>query len=297
LSTSEANEQHYEVPSEFFKIVLDQKSLKYSCCYFGWDGQGRENKNMTLEEAGEAMMKLYINRANISNGHTILDLGCGWGSLSLFLALQFPASKITSVSNSKTQKQFIEGKCKELNITNVEVITADVNVFETNSQFDRILSIEMFEHMKNYEKLLGRISSWLKPTGKLFVHIFSHASYPYHFIPQSDSDWMARHFFTNGTMPSDDLLLYFQKDLHLEEHWRVDGRNYGTTSRLWLQNMDKNLDKIRPIFENTYGKEDAYKWIIRWRLFFISVEETFNYKEGSEWFVSHYLFGKSRSRL
>jgi len=290
ISTTEANEQHYELPSEFFCLTLDKKFLKYSSCYFGYGDSTHEIK--TLEDAAEAMLNIYIDRAQVKDGMDILDLGCGWGSLSLFLAEKFPNAKITSVSNSNTQRTFIQDKQKEKGIYNITVITADINTFEISLQFDRIISIEMFEHMKNYEALLHKISKWLKPNGKLFVHIFSHHSFAYNFIAKSASDWLSKYFFTNGTMLSDESLLYFQRDLCLSNHWIVDGRNYGETSEHWLRNLDKNKNEVLKIFSNTYGKENAIKWYIRWRLFFISVAELFNYNNGQQWIISHYLFEK-----
>ncbi|MDG1956048.1 MAG: class I SAM-dependent methyltransferase, partial [Candidatus Thioglobus sp.] len=225
-------------------------------------------------------------------GQDVLELGCGWGSLTLYMAECFPKSKITAVSNSNDQRQFIEARCEERNLKNVEIITADMNDFETAKLFDRVVSIEMFEHMRNYEKLLGRVNVWLKNKGKLFVHIFSHQKIAYPFEDNDDADWMAREFFSGGQMPSHRLLMSFPGQMKIEKDWRVSGTHYEKTSLAWLQKMDKNKAEVLELFKKTYGESDANSWFQRWRIFFMSCEVLFGFNRGSEWGVSHYLFEK-----
>lgn len=284
VNTEDANAQHYEVPTEFYQLVLG-KRLKYSSAYF-------PEKNSTLDEAEEAMFAMYAKRAQLKDGQSVLDVGCGWGSLSMYIAEKFPNSTVTGVSNSETQKAFITEECRKRGLSNVTIITCDMNVFNADNTYDRILSIEMFEHMKNYEKLLKKISSWLKPDGLLFIHIFVHKSSPYHFEDQGEDDWMSRNFFTGGTMPSNDLLLYFQDDVSIVNQWFVNGTHYARTSEAWLVKMDTQLNLIRPIFVKTYGEGEATKWVANWRTFFIAVAEMFAYRNGEEWGVGHYLFKK-----
>nr|AJD20225.1 coclaurine N-methyltransferase [Podophyllum peltatum] len=282
IHQDEANSQHYEVPAEFYKLVLG-KHLKYSSSYFS-------KPTSRLDESEQAMLELYCERAQLVDGQKVLDLGCGWGSFSLYAAKKFPQSRITGLSNSNTQKDFIEEECRKQGITNVNIITSDINVFEAGTTYDRIVSIEMFEHMKNYKELLKKISSWMKPDALLFVHIFVHKVFAYHFQDSGDDDWMARSFFTGGTMPADGLLLYFQDDLSILNHWRVSGNHYSRTSEEWLKNMDRNLEPIKIIFAKTYGENEIRKWIAYWRTFFLAVSELFGYNNGEEWMVSHYLF-------
>lgn len=285
ILTEKANEQHYEVPAEFYDLVLGEHK-KYSCCYY-------VQKNFTLSQAEEAMLKLYAERALVKDGQKILDLGCGWGSLSLFLAENYPRAKIWALSNSHSQREYIERKIQERNIKNLKVITTDINKFQTKEKFDRIISIEMFEHLRNYELLFYRISNWLKNDGKLFVHIFSHKEFCYFFEDKTASDWIARYFFSGGIMPSDRLFFYFNKDLRIVQHWQVDGLHYHYTAEAWLKNMDLNRKKILPIFQKIYGAEYK-KWFIFWRIFFMAVSELFATNRGKEWLVSHYLFEKIR---
>jgi cyclopropane-fatty-acyl-phospholipid synthase len=284
VMTDAANEQHYEVPPDLFLLALG-KNHKYSCCHYPI---GTE----TLDEAEEKMLALTCGRAQIINGMDILELGCGWGSLTLWMAERYPGSRITAVSNSRPQREFIKGRCRELGFPNVEVITADMNHFDTEKRFDRVVSVEMFEHMRNYELLLRKIASWMKTDAKLFVHIFCHKEYAYTFETEGTDNWMGKYFFSGGIMPSDDLLLYFQDDVALEDHWRVDGRHYERTANHWLANMDSKKVQIVPVLELTYGKKDAARWFQRWRIFFMACAELWGFRNGQEWWVAHYLFRK-----
>jgi cyclopropane-fatty-acyl-phospholipid synthase len=238
------------------------------------------------------MLELTCNRAGIRNGQHILECGCGWGSLSLFMAQQYPGSQITAVSNSRTQKIFIDQQARSRGIENLQVITADMNSFQTDQKFDRIVSVEMFEHMRNYQHLMDKLSGFLNETGKLFVHIFTHRELSYLYEVKDESDWMSKYFFTGGVMPSDHLLLYFTDHFMIENHWRVNGVHYSKTSEAWLRNMDNNRDEILTLFQQTYGKDQALKWWVYWRIFFMACSELWKYNGGNEWFVSHYLFEK-----
>jgi len=283
LVPEKANEQHYEVPPAFFEKVLG-KHLKYSSGYWP-DGVN------SLDESEESMLELSFERAQLADGDSILELGCGWGSLTCYMASKLPNSKITAVSNSKDQKEHILNRCKNQGLDNIEVITADMNDFETENKYERVISIEMFEHMRNYKKLLSKISSWLNDDGKLFIHIFTHQSVVYPFENQGEADWMAREFFSGGMMPSHDLLLHFQDDLIIDDVWSMSGTHYEKTSLAWVNKMDANKDSIMKIFLKTYG-DDAKLWFQRWRIFFMSCEKLFGYNNGSEWGVSHYRFNK-----
>ena len=279
-----ANEQHYEVPPIFFENVLG-KHLKYSSGY--WPAGVS-----TLDDSEYEMLKISSERAELVDGQSILELGCGWGSLTLFMAEKYQKSSITAVSNSRDQRKFIEQQCKDRGLDNVHVITADMNDFSIDSSFDRVVSIEMFEHMRNYELLLNKISGWLKPGGKLFIHIFTHKTLVYPFTEEGEGDWMGRNFFSGGIMPSHQLLLYFQNDLKIESTWRFSGTHYERTSLAWLNKMDSQKNEITEIFYKAYGKDQTPVWFQRWRIFFMACEVLFGYDNGREWGVSHYRFVK-----
>jgi cyclopropane-fatty-acyl-phospholipid synthase len=281
LHTDKANEQHYEVPAEFFQYIMGQQ-LKYSACY--WP-DGVE----TLSQAEAAMLQLSCERAQLEDGQAILELGCGWGSLSLWMAEHYPKSQITAVSNSGPQRAFIEQRCAERGLNNLSVITADMNDFSIDQRFDRVLSVEMFEHMRNYPLLLARIANWLRPGGVLFVHVFSHRHYAYPFETEGEDNWMGQYFFTGGLMPSRDLLTQFQDDLRPTAQWHFNGRHYQRTCEAWLHNQDRHKAEIMAIFKRVYGA-DAARWFQRWRVFFMACAELFGYANGEEWGVSHYRF-------
>jgi cyclopropane-fatty-acyl-phospholipid synthase len=268
------NEQHYELPAAFFQLALGPR-LKYSSCL--WD-PGTE----TLDQAEEAMLALTCERARVEDGMTLLDLGCGWGSLTLWLAERYPASEIVAVSNSRIQREFLELRVPG----NVRVVTADVNAWQPGERFDRILSVEMLEHVRNYERLFSRIAGWLEPGGLFFAHVFSHRrhAYPY------EGTWMARKFFTAGNMPSDDLLLRFQRDLACREHWRVSGGHYARTAEAWLERLDANAEPARAVLVEAYGEQAAQAQFENWRVFFLACAELWGFRGGREWLVSHYLF-------
>ncbi len=278
-----ANTQHYEVPADFFRQSLGPR-LKYSCCY--WPGGVT-----SLAAAEEAALLQTAEHAELSPGQEVLELGCGWGSFSLWAAERFPSSRFTAVSNSATQRQFIQARAQEAGLTNLQVITADMNVFEAAHQFDRVVSVEMFEHMRNHSELLRRIRTWLKPEGKLLVHVFCHQTSAYAFEPEGRADWMARYFFTGGMMPSAGLLTHYQQDLHVERQWHWSGRHYEKTSNAWLTRMDARRDEILHTFAPIYGA-DSRRWFGRWRLFHMACAELFGFAGGNTWFVTHIRFAR-----
>jgi cyclopropane-fatty-acyl-phospholipid synthase len=282
IETDKANEQHYELPAPFFRQVLGPH-LKYSCCHYG---PGATD----LASAEAAMLALTCERAALADGQRVLELGCGWGSLTLWMAERYPGSQVTAVSNSNSQREYITAQARERGLANVRVITADVNQFSIAERFDRVVSVEMFEHVRNYATLLERIAGWLDEDGQLFVHIFCHRSLMYPFTVEDETDWMSRWFFTGGLMPAESTLLYFQQHLRLEDQWRVCGTHYERTSNDWLANMDARREQIMPVLTAAYGADGALLWFNRWRMFFMAVAELFGYAGGSEWFVAHYRF-------
>jgi cyclopropane-fatty-acyl-phospholipid synthase len=285
ILTDAANAQHYELPPAFFQHCLG-KRLKYSCCYYP---RGDES----LEQAENAMLALYGRRAELADGQDILELGCGWGSLTLWMAERYPNARIVAVSNSHRQREHIEAQCRHLNLSNVRVITQDVNQLKLEvAQFDRCVSIEMFEHMRNYEVLLGRVAGWLRPGGKLFVHIFAHKTLMYPFDTAGRNNWMGRHFFTGGLMPASDTLLWFQCELHIEQRWHIDGTHYQRTANHWLDNQDAHRDRVMSALVDAYGSGVAPLWFQRWRMFWMSCAELFGYADGQEWPVVHYRFAR-----
>ena len=282
VATDTANAQHYELPPAFFQHVLGPHR-KYSGCHWG--------HNVTSLEQAEALsLQLTCEHAGIEDGQRILELGCGWGSLSLWMASYFPNARITAVSNSAPQRKFIEQQARERGLENLTVLTANMTDFDTADSFDRIVSVEMFEHMRNWPELFRRVYRWLAPDGKFFMHVFVHRHAPYLFESRDPSDWMSEHFFTGGMMPSDDLALHFQDQLRLLRRWRWDGGHYEKTANAWLANMDRNREALTPILVQTYGEPDAETWRQRWRIFFMACAELFGYDKGQTWWVSHYLF-------
>ena len=278
-----ANEQHYEVPAAFFERVLG-RHLKYSSAY--WAGVD------SLDQAEAQALALSCEHADLHDGQEILELGCGWGSLTLWMASTYPTSRITAVSNSASQKLFIDARARERNLRNIEIITADINHFSLDRQFDRIVSVEMFEHLRNYRAIFDRVAAWLRPNGRFFMHIFCHRDTPYFFEDRDETDWMSRHFFSGGMMPSVDLPLNFQHGLTLAERWDWSGVEYQKTAEAWLQNLDQEREQVTRIFSETYGSANAQLWINRWRVFFMACAELFGMREGREWQVSHYLFDR-----
>ena len=285
IETDAANRQHYEVPTAFFQQCLG-KRLKYSSCYYA---SGSE----TLDQAEEAMLALCCERAGLADGQRILELGCGWGSLTLWMAEHYPGARITGVSNSASQREHILARCREQGLGNVEILTRDVNQLQIASKFDRVVSVEMFEHVRNHRLLFERIAGWLEDDGSLFAHVFCHRYLMYPFDDErNESDWMARHFFTGGLMPSADTFLHFQEHLMLRERWLVPGTHYQRTANHWLANHDAHRDAVLEILGATYGTSQARIWNQRWRMFWMACAELFGYHNGNQWLVAHYLFDR-----
>lgn len=288
IHTDAANAQHYELPAAFFERCLGP-NLKYSSCYF-------PEADTTLEQAELFMLELYAQRAQLCDGQDILELGCGWGSLTLWMAERFPASRITAVSNSHSQRAHIMAKCHERGLGNVQVITCDINALDLPGEsYDRCISVEMFEHVRNHELLMQRIAGWLRRDGRLFVHIFAHRHAAYPFETEGEDNWMGRHFFTGGMMPAADTLLCFQRDLCLERQWLVDGTHYQRTANAWLARQDEQRGPVLSVLKNAYGNDAlARLWFQRWRMFWMSCAELFGYRHGQEWLVAHYRFVRER---
>ena len=277
-----ANKQHYEVPPAFFEKVLGSK-LKYSCSLFS-------DNQKSLNDAETEMLKTYIERVNIRSKQEILDLGCGWGSFSLYAAQKFSNCNFTAVSNTDEQINFIKSKIQELGLTNLLALKQDINQLNLNKKFDRIVSIEMFEHMRNYKNLLQRLSNLMNDDGLLFVHIFCNRQSAYFYEIKNQWDWMTKYFFTGGIMPSKDIFEFFDEDLTVAESWEINGKHYSKTSKSWLKNIDKNSKIVNQILNQHYDEKNI--WFNRWRIFFLACEEFFKINDGKEWFVSHYLLEK-----
>lgn len=282
-----ANAQHYEVPPAFYERVLGPH-LKYSCGL--WDGAA------TLAESELRMLETTAERAGLEDGMSILDLGCGWGSFALFAAERFPRSRVVAVSNSAPQRRFIVERARQRGLWGLSVTTADINAFEAQGRFDRVVSVEMFEHVRNHERLLARIARWLAPDGRLFVHHFCHRTHAYPYEDRGPNDWMAREFFSGGMMPSADWLRHFPHDLEVLRRWHVSGLHYARTCEAWLDRLDAQRDAVRALFADAYGREDAARWVQRWRLFFLACAELFAYRGGAEWGVEHLLLAPSDRR-
>ncbi|MEM9458997.1 MAG: cyclopropane-fatty-acyl-phospholipid synthase family protein [Myxococcota bacterium] len=287
----DANEQHYALPTAFFREALGPH-LKYSCAYW-------PTRSTTLAEAEAEALARTAAHAELADGQRILELGCGWGSLTLWMAQRYPQSRVTAVSNSASQRRYIERVAQQRGLTNLEVLTADMNDFATTlpmipmmGRFDRVVSVEMFEHMRNYERLLDAIAAGLEPDGRVLVHIFCHRHVPYGFATEGASNWMGRHFFSGGIMPSDDLLLRCRSDLRVLRQWRWPGSHYQRTANAWLANVDRRRKQVRSIMRHTYGPAAAPVWQQRWRIFFMACAELFGYQGGRQWWVSHYQLGR-----
>jgi cyclopropane-fatty-acyl-phospholipid synthase len=287
VDTQAANEQHYEVPAAFYERVLGHR-LKYSCGLWGPDTQ-------TLDDAEDAMLALCAERAQLADGQRVLDLGCGWGSFGLWIAERYPNSQVLAVSNSSSQREFILARARHRGLTNIEVMTRDVNELALDREFDRIVSVEMFEHVRNYRTLLERVASWLDNEGILFIHIFTHREFAYPFEVEGEDNWLGRHFFTGGQMPSDHLLLYFQEHVVIDDHWRVRGTHYAKTAEAWLRNFDSDRAFLRSVLEGACGA-DWRRMEVYWRVFFMACAELWKWNDGRDWFVSHYRFSKRAAR-
>lgn len=283
---SKANEQHYEVPPEFFGFVLGEHR-KYSSCLWTADCK-------SLAHAEAVALQQTCAHAEIRDGQNILELGCGWGSLTLWMAKHYPHSRITAVSNSLPQRVYIDGEAQRRGLRNIRVVTADMNAFEAPDRYQRVVSVEMFEHMRNYRELLTRIAGWLAPEGRLFVHIFCHRRHLYEFDTEGEHNWMGRHFFTGGIMPCQDIFTRFPGIVRLAGQWTWDGTHYQRTADAWLANLDRNRRRIWPILTATYGRGEEKRWFHRWRVFFLACSELFGYAGGTEWRVGHYLMDPVR---
>jgi cyclopropane-fatty-acyl-phospholipid synthase len=278
-STDEANAQHYEVPANFFALALGP-NRKYSSCFYN-------GSVSTLQEAEEEALRQTVEHADLADGQSILELGCGWGSLSLWMARQFPNARIVAVSNSNSQRKYIEATAKSRGLTNLIIVTQDMNKFDPKATFDRIVSVEMFEHMMNWRELMTRVRSWLKPDARFFMHIFAHRSGAYLFDRADKEDWIAQHFFTGGVMPSHHLIQQYSDLFEVEKEWRWSGVHYQRTALDWLANFDRNRDDIEAVFRPVY-RADTALWMRRWRWFFLATAGLFGYADGGEWGVSHY---------
>lgn len=283
-----ANEQHYEVPAAFFEQVLGPHR-KYSSAFY-------ERSTSTLAEAEAAMLALTCDRAELRDGQQILELGCGWGSLSLWMARHYPEARILSVSNSASQRASILARARAAGLDNLEVVTCDMNEFDTDRSFDRVVSVEMFEHMRNWEALLERVAGWLAPDGRLFLHVFAHRSFAYPFEVRDATDWMSQYFFSGGMMPSHDLIDHLNTPFEVEQRWIVSGEHYARTSEDWLRNLEQRRERVMPILAETYGAEHARQWFHRWRVFFLACAELFAWEDGSQWIVSHQLLKLGEQR-
>lgn len=289
IDTHRANEQHYEVPANFFELVLGAR-LKYSCGLW-------ENAFTSLNDSEVAMLRLTCERAGIQDGMRVMDLGCGWGSLSLWIAQHYPRCQITSLSNSASQKTFIQQKCAQSGFTNVQVITADVGNFDTVNRFDRVVSVEMFEHVRNHETLLARISRWLVSDGQLFVHVFCHRNLAYTFETEGDENWMGRHFFSGGIMPAEDLFSRYAKDMTVKQNWWINGEHYARTCEAWLGRLDARERQVREVLATSGQDESPTVLAQRWRMFFMACAELFNFGNGDEWGVGHYVFEANERKV
>jgi cyclopropane-fatty-acyl-phospholipid synthase len=283
-----ANQQHYEVPAAFFELVLGPHR-KYSSAFY-------TGANDTLAEAEAAMLALTCERADLQNGQQILELGCGWGSLSLWMAQRYPEARILSVSNSASQRRSIMSRARAAGLDNLEVVTCDMNVFDTDRKFDRVVSVEMFEHMRNWEALLNRVAGWMQPNGRLFLHVFAHQRFAYPFEVRDASDWMSQYFFSGGMMPSHDLIDHLKSPFVTDRRWVVSGEHYARTSEDWLENLEQRRATVMPILAETYGAEHAKQWFHRWRVFFLACAELFAWENGSQWIVSHQLLRLAEPR-
>lgn len=282
VNTRDANEQHYELPPAFFEHVLGS-NLKYSCAWY-------PNARATLDEAEEAMLTLSCERAGIEDGMRVLDLGCGWGSMALWIGRHYPNCTVTAMSNSSLQREYIENRARQLGIADLTVITEDINDFQPAERFDRIVSVEMLEHVRNHEAVFERVADWLDDEGAFFAHVFCHREIAYPYEDRGDDDWMSRYFFTGGVMPSFNLFANYQRDLQIDRQWWVPGTHYERTSNHWLELMDANADAVRSELRRHYSEHEAERWFHRWRLFFIAVAEFFGYDGGRQWGVGHYRF-------